>query len=266
MVLTPAVVMLALAAFGLSFVALRDLAVLSGIEARLAWIWPVVVDGFICVATVAAVALRPRGWRIAWYPWMTLMAVALVSVAGNALHASSHADLSRVSLTVATLVSAVPPAALLCASHLLVVLLAPAPSGGSGVSESATERDESGLPVPGEGRADGAYKRPSRPNGRVIRGVSNRVPFAARPTSEALRSWIAEESRAGRSVTGARVAERYGVSPATGRRWLRNARDGGPDSSKAVASAVDREFLSDAADTVLSANGAGSTDAVGGSG
>jgi hypothetical protein len=75
---------------------LRDLAVASGIEERLAWIWPLVVDGFICVATVAAVLLRPRGWRIAWYPWVTLAMAACVSVAGNALHAASHADLSRV--------------------------------------------------------------------------------------------------------------------------------------------------------------------------
>lgn len=46
-----------------------------------------------------------------------------ISVIGNALHASNHADARAVSVAVAACVSAVPAVALLLSSHLLVVLL-----------------------------------------------------------------------------------------------------------------------------------------------
>ena len=56
--------LLALAAFRLSFDALRDLAVLCGLRPSLAWLWPLVVDVTITQATVSLLALsrqEPRG-------------------------------------------------------------------------------------------------------------------------------------------------------------------------------------------------------------
>ncbi|WP_162449709.1 DUF2637 domain-containing protein [Phytoactinopolyspora mesophila] len=257
--LSIAVVVLGVAAFSLSFDALRDLAVASGIEERLAWIWPLVVDGFICVATVAAVLLRPRGWRIAWYPWVTLAIAASVSVAGNALHAASHADLSRVSLLVATLVSAVPPAALLCASHMLVVLLAPAAeprrdTRGDGQTWRGVDVSDG---VSGGGEDHGVV-RDDLPDGL---GGTDAVPRPhqrtsetrrVRPTLEDLSVWLQEEREAGHAVTGAMVAERYGVSPSTGRRWLQAVRDG---ESHFAEPTVSRRFV--AADVRLAANANG---------
>ena len=76
-------------AFWLSFVALADLAVRSGITRNQAWIWPLLVDGLIVVATVAVVALD--GHRAAWYPWVLLIAGALMSVSANAAHARGPA-------------------------------------------------------------------------------------------------------------------------------------------------------------------------------
>src|SRR5690625_1475917 len=78
-------VLIALGAFWLSFTALADLALRSGISEDQAWAWPLIVDGIIVVATVSVVALS--GHRAAWYPWMLLAAGALVSVTANALHA-----------------------------------------------------------------------------------------------------------------------------------------------------------------------------------
>jgi hypothetical protein len=49
--------LLALAAFRLSFDALRDLAVLCGLRPSLAWLWPLVVDVTITQATVSLLAL-----------------------------------------------------------------------------------------------------------------------------------------------------------------------------------------------------------------
>src|SRR5699024_11929150 len=67
-----------------------DLAVRSGIVAGQAWIWPLLVDGLIVVATVAVVALD--GHRAAWYPWTLLIASAGMSVTANAAHALVTAE------------------------------------------------------------------------------------------------------------------------------------------------------------------------------
>lgn len=106
-------------AFWLSFVALADLAVRSGIAAGQAWIWPLLVDGLIVVATVAVVALD--GHRSAWYPWALLIAGAGMSVTANAAHAIVAATASVPAL-LAAIVAAVPPLVLLASTHLTVVL------------------------------------------------------------------------------------------------------------------------------------------------
>lgn len=107
-------------AFWLSFTALADLAVRSGIAPGQAWIWPLLVDGLIVVATVAVVALD--GHRSAWYPWALLIAGALVSVTANAAHALVAADAAVPGMLAAT-VASVPPLVLLASTHLTVVLI-----------------------------------------------------------------------------------------------------------------------------------------------
>ena len=113
-------VLIGAGAFWLSFTALADLAVRSGIGAGQAWIWPLLVDGLIVVATVAVVALD--GHRAAWYPWALLIGGALVSVIANAAHALVTAEASVPGLLAAT-VAAVPPLVLLASTHLTVVLI-----------------------------------------------------------------------------------------------------------------------------------------------
>ena len=107
-------------AFWLSFTSLSDLARRSGLDAAQSWIWPLIVDGIIVVATVAAVALARS--RVAWYPWMLLIAGAAISVAANAIHAVV-ADTTEVPLLLAASVSAVPPLVLLAITHLTSVLM-----------------------------------------------------------------------------------------------------------------------------------------------
>ncbi|MCT1691330.1 DUF2637 domain-containing protein [Brevibacterium sp. p3-SID960] len=113
-------VLIGAGAFWLSFTALADLAVRSGIGGGQAWIWPLLVDGLIVVATVAVVALD--GHRAAWYPWALLIGGALVSVIANAAHALVTAEASAPGLLAAT-VAAVPPLVLLASTHLTVVLI-----------------------------------------------------------------------------------------------------------------------------------------------
>lgn len=114
-------VLIDVCAFWLSATTLTDLARRAGIDPMQAWMWPVIVDGMIVVATVAIVALAPHGLRATIYPWVLLSAGAAVSVAANCLHAlvDTGSDLPPV---LAASVAAVPPLVLLAATHLTVQL------------------------------------------------------------------------------------------------------------------------------------------------
>lgn len=115
-------VVIAVGAFILSFAALTDLAERSGIEAHLAWIWPIIVDGMIVAATVAIVALNGHSRRAMVYPWTLLFFGAIVSTAANSVHAILTVDAiqSGIPPIVSALVAAMPPVVLLAITHLTV--------------------------------------------------------------------------------------------------------------------------------------------------
>jgi hypothetical protein len=117
--------LLVVASFILSFAALTDLAARAGIPGRLAWLWPLIVDGLIVVATAAIIALAGHPKRTTWFAWVLLFGGAGVSIAGNATHAVLAAGQleSGFPMTVSALVAAVPPVVLLAVTHLLVVLI-----------------------------------------------------------------------------------------------------------------------------------------------
>ncbi|WP_120522406.1 DUF2637 domain-containing protein [Arthrobacter celericrescens] len=115
-------VVIAIGAFILSFAALTDLAQRSGIEAHLAWIWPIIVDGMIVASTVAIVALNGHSRRAMVYPWTLLFFGAIVSTAANSVHAILTVDAIRSGIPpiVSALVAAMPPVVLLAITHLTV--------------------------------------------------------------------------------------------------------------------------------------------------
>jgi len=117
-----ATVVIAVGAFILSFAALTDLAQRSGIEAHLAWIWPIIVDGMIVAATVAIVALNGHDRRAMIYPWALLIFGAIVSTAANSVHAILTVDKLATDIPplVSALVAAMPPVVLLAITHLTV--------------------------------------------------------------------------------------------------------------------------------------------------
>lgn len=160
-------IFIAIFAFVLSFHALADLARRSGISAAQAWMWPLIVDGIIVVATVSAVALA--GSRASWYPWMMLAAGAAMSVTANAIHALVAAD-ADVPHGLAASVAAVPPTVLLAITHLTVVLtrrdrMNPSEQSAVGYEEQpiATASDTPALGDPRQTarrlRADGLSNR-----------------------------------------------------------------------------------------------------------
>lgn len=239
-VIAGAVATLAAGAFALSFDALRELAMIAGLRAEIAWLWPFIVDGFIVIATAAAVLLRERGPGVVWYPWATLIVFAAVSVAGNAHHATNNADHESLSVSVAALVSAVPAVALLLASHLVVLLLSSTSNDQPALEVSAVTELDAGAPDQhGHGDRDRAVQRRTHESVDQLK-AAERSRGSERPRSRArwartaddlqsLQAWILDEQAAGRPVTGATVAAHLGVSPATGRRRLAAVRAGRPD-------------------------------------
>jgi len=105
------VIVLAAAAFTLSYDALHQLALDSRVRPALAWLWPVVIDGTIVVALLTALAAKSTARR-AGYPWMLAGLFSLASVAFNIAHAPDR--------PVAQLVFAMAPVALVLTTHLLM--------------------------------------------------------------------------------------------------------------------------------------------------
>jgi hypothetical protein len=116
-------VVIAVASFVLSFSSLWDLAARSAWPDRLAWLWPVIVDGTIVLATMAIVTLAgnrdQRGNRR--YFWVVLCAAAVVSVSGNAVHAVIPGKAPLVPW-LSAMIACVPPIALLATTHTLAIL------------------------------------------------------------------------------------------------------------------------------------------------
>ena len=109
-------------AFRLSFASLVDLAQRAGLAADEAWVWPLIVDGLIVVATVAVVAMDRHGRKATLYPWALLIGAAVVSVTANSIHALVAPNVS-VPAVIAGSVGAVPPLVLLGTTHLTVELV-----------------------------------------------------------------------------------------------------------------------------------------------
>ncbi|NLC98321.1 MAG: DUF2637 domain-containing protein, partial [Actinomycetales bacterium] len=204
--------LLAVGAFTLSFDALRSLAELAGIRQELTFLWPLVVDGFIIVATVSAVIMSGRGWRVAWYPWATLLCFGTISVIGNALHAQAHAS-STLGIGVAAMVSAVPAVALLLASHLFVLVMPNTARRTSTPEQKKTAgQDVDNSPAVNK-------KQEIRSVNQRITSKSSQAAQLSTPPADVdeMDVWITKQLTQQRDVTGAIVAKKFSVSPATGR-------------------------------------------------
>lgn len=121
------VCLIALGAAVLSFDALTILASASGIRPEFSWIWAIVIDGFIMVATFATFALKDRTGFSKYYAWITLAVFVIFSILGNAWHAAIEQETFILPLWVAVTVTAIPPLALFLAIHLLIIMVSPTP-------------------------------------------------------------------------------------------------------------------------------------------
>jgi hypothetical protein len=233
------------AAFLLSYDALHSLALASGVRPGLARIWPGVLDGFIVVATLTVVAAK-RASRSTWYPWALVVLFSAASVAFNILHAVDRT--LAAAGWVAALVFAMPPVALVLATHLLLqqgvwrrqhARAAPAAGMGSkrGASQAAVARTRPAAGSPGQPELAlagvGVTGRPSTPpvsppsapgdpaRGIVPAGSMSRPkrPVASSPAPTWVGPWVPATAMVGCCCASSAPATRpSATAPQGGRR------------------------------------------------
>lgn len=137
----------AAAAAVLSFAALRDLAIVCGFDARLAWLLPIVIDAGAAAGSLAWLgSAAPRARSYARVLALVLLAS---TVGGNALGHGLAAYSARPHWGVVVAVSAVAPAVLGALVHLVVLAVRPAAEpeqAGAGDKAPPAEPGEDDLP------------------------------------------------------------------------------------------------------------------------
>ena len=195
---TGGVIGLAAAGFAMSYDALHSLAADQGVPTPLAWLWPLVVDGFIVVASLSVVRAVADGRR-AVYPWTLVLAFSGISIAFNVVHAAPT--------LVARLVAAIPPAALVLSFELLMRQLRAALRPSDDVAPLAVRHPAIAA----------AAERP--------RSLSAPRPG---PLLDLARDISAGHRRTHQRLTGTVLARQLGISDGYARRLLRQlATDGG---------------------------------------
>ncbi len=193
------VIVLAAAAFTLSYDALHQLALDSRVRPALAWLWPVVIDGTIVVALLTVLAANRAATR-AGYPWALAGLFSAASVAFNIAHAPDR--------PVAQLVFAMAPVALVLTTHLLM-------------QQAGWRRPRFGPPAPRATQQAGpepAHPHRSGDHPAPEPASADRgVPVDARSR---VRAAYEAQLAAGQRPTGAGLARAAGVSERYGQRLL----------------------------------------------
>jgi hypothetical protein len=193
------VLVLAAAAFTLSYDALHKLALDSRVRPGLAWLWPMVIDGTIVVALLTVLAANRVATR-AGYPWALAGLFSAASVAFNIAHAPDR--------PVAQLVFAMAPVALVLTTHLLMQQV-----GWRRATPGSTA-----LEV--EQQAGSQAAHPHR-SGDHPAPESQRPDRAALPDARSrVRAAYEAQLAAGQTPTGAGLARAAGVSERYGQRLL----------------------------------------------
>jgi hypothetical protein len=122
-------VVIMLASFAVSFRTQRDLAEQLGWSQTMAWQFPVIIDGFIFLATLTLIAFAgyasQKENRL--FLWFVLVFFSVISVSANVIHAllpdlvERQGDVGLQGYLAAAL-SCIPPLALLAATHILGML------------------------------------------------------------------------------------------------------------------------------------------------
>jgi hypothetical protein len=200
------VLVLAAAAFTLSYDALHQLALDSRVRPALAWLWPVVIDGTIVVALLTVLAAKRAAVR-AGYPWALAGLFSAASVAFNVAHAPDR--------PVARLVFAMAPVALVLTTHLLMQQVSwrqPTPGRPAAAAPQAVlepEPEGGSQPAP-----------PHRPGDQPAPEPAGAEQFGKVGARARVRAAYRAQLAAGQAPTGAGLARAAGVSERYGQRLL----------------------------------------------
>ena len=132
------VIVLAAAAFVLSYGGIHKIALSAGVSAGMARIFPVIFDAMLVVSCAAVLSLRAANWWHRTYAWLTALVLLAALAAADAVHATgTHIPRKPAAATIAVL----PWVLLLLAFSLLLSMLrqfrrARAAEGGRDVTET----------------------------------------------------------------------------------------------------------------------------------
>jgi len=114
------VVVLAAAAFVLSYSGIRAVALEAGVSPTLARIYPVMFDAMLVVAGAAVLSLRGAGWVVRAFAWLSLLVLLAAAAGASTLHATNTHLQHR---TAAATAAIVPWALALLGFFLLLAML-----------------------------------------------------------------------------------------------------------------------------------------------
>jgi len=185
-------VVVGLSAALINYWSLQEVAVASRIDWRLAYLYPLTIDGLGLAGLVAVDTLK--GWRC-FYAWCVVVVAFVLSLAGGAAHSMVDHGALELPAWGRACASAVAGLSAFGTIHLLVLIHG---------HERRTRAARPTRPEP----------QPEPPRARLtLVGDVGRV--------SQIRAALARGER----LSGGKVAAKYGVSRATGGRLLREARE-----------------------------------------
>ena len=203
------VVLLAAAAFVLSYAGIHQIALRAGVSPQLARLYPVIFDAMLVIAGAAALALRGAGWWARFYAWASLLILLVAVAAGDAFHATHVVLPIQPTRAVAAVI---PWAFLLVAFGLLLEML------------RHFRRTRTSNGQPGHAAAvSAAAGAGAAANGTGSAGVGNGDPGS--PAQRAAVTWAA----AGTAAAGGALPQ-----PRTGLDLLLGPREGTPPAMPAA--------------------------------
>lgn len=209
---TAVVILVGLTSAALSWEGLHRLALNAGIDPRLAWGLPVIVDGTVVAGLLGVLAgtLAGTGTR---YPWCLVLLGASASIAGNVAAAPG----TTVGRTVAV---AAPVCLALTLEQGLRVL-----RHRAGLPAPRTRRQRTPAPVAPVATTamTSTAPAPAAPARRARPAASTAVA-SSRPSAR--RDQVAALVAVQPEITGAEAARTLGIDPADARRHLRALRTG----------------------------------------
>jgi hypothetical protein len=192
------VLVLAAAAFVLSYAGIHAIALEAGVSPRLARLYPLIFDAMLVVAAAAVLSLRGTGLVMRCYAWLSLLVLLCAAAWADALHATATRLPHR---TAAATVAIVPWALVLLGFGLLLAMLRHArqrraQAAGAAASEAAAVPARAAaplLPVTGPqapGMQAGPGLRADQAAGvaagsREVAPAGSDVPMSGEPASPA---------------------------------------------------------------------------------